>query len=73
VDFDCLHSGLGYRPLAHFTRSFSASPFDASGDPPFGGSCQARDCTTSMREKPTGTCTDEIDEIMDPAKTNLWR
>ncbi len=46
-----------------FTRSSSASPFDTPHDPPFGGSCQARDCTTSMREKLTDACTDGIIDL----------
>jgi hypothetical protein len=36
------------RPLP--TRPF-ASPVDAPGDPPFGGSCEGLDRTTFMREK----------------------
>jgi hypothetical protein len=67
----CIRASVAGR--SPYTCSVSASPFDAPRDPPFGGSCQERDCTTSMREKRTGTCTDEIDEIMDPAKANLWR
>src|SRR6266516_87374 len=43
-----LRSVLGCRPLAHLPPS--ASPFDSPRDPPFGGSCEQRNGTTSMCE-----------------------
>jgi len=47
----CLHSVLGCRPLVRLLRHPFASPFEPLRAPPFGGSYEGRDCTTSMREK----------------------
>jgi Putative transposase of IS4/5 family (DUF4096) len=51
------------RPAARpFTRSSSASPFDAPHCPPFGGSYEKRDYATSMREKTSGGRMDRCDQ-----------
>src|ERR1700736_1299810 len=43
----------GCRPLVRLPRPPFASPFDPPRAPPFGGSHEGRDCTTSMREETT--------------------